>query len=244
LVLKDVCDALEIANPSQVADRLDDDDRSMFKIGRQGEAIIINESGLYNVIIRSDKPEAKKFKKWITHEVLPSIRKHGAYFTKEKVKEFVNDPDAIITLITSFKDKIEHLQTQIEENRYKVTFANASLASNDTILIGELAKVLKSNGIDIGPNRLFEKMRQNGFLIKRSATDRNTPTQTAMNHGLFTFNRTVNIGDDGSATFSYAPRVTGKGQQYFINYFLNEKEDEDLESRGKCELKMFKPKMK
>jgi anti-repressor protein len=243
-VLKDVCELLGLSNPTAVADRLDADERSKSNLGRQGEAIIINESGLYKVILRSDKPEAKKFMNWLTREVLPSIRKHGGYLTKEKAEEFMNDPDAWITFFTALKEEKaknrhlqaekerlliinESLQEQIEKDRPKVLLANTIAYSDDTVVtVGELAKILKTNGVETGQNRLFEQLRKDGFIIKRSLTGRNVPTQESVRRGLFTFNKIVNIQDNGTVMISYAPKVTAKGQEYFINYFLEEQKKE------------------
>jgi len=225
-VLKDVCDVLGLSNPSIVADRLDDDERAKFDLGRQGETNIINESGLYNVIIRSDKPEAKMFKRWVTHEVLPSIRKHGAYLTPAKLEELMNDPDAWIKVLTALKDERaakERLQLEATKNKPKVIFADAVSVSEGTILIGELAKILKGNGVEIGQNRLFERLRQDGYLIKRKGTDYNAPTQRAMELGLFRVKETAITHSDGHVTISKTTKVTGKGQQYFINLFLGER---------------------
>jgi len=225
-VLKDVCDVLGLSNPSIVADRLDDDERAKFDLGRQGETNIINESGLYNVIIRSDKPEAKRFKRWVTHEVLPSIRRHGAYVTPAKLEEMMNDPDAWIKVLTALKDERaakERLQLEATKNEPKVIFADAVSVSEGTILIGELAKILKGNGVEIGQNRLFERLRQDGYLIKRKGTDYNAPTQRAMELGLFRVKETAITHSDGHVTISKTTKVTGKGQQYFINLFLGER---------------------
>ena len=185
-VLKDVCDVLGLSNPSIVADRLDEDERQKVDpkhyLGSQSNVpiTIISESGLYNVILLSRKPEAKKFKRWVTHEVLPQIRKHGAYVTTSKLEEIMNDPDAWIMLLTTLKTERqakEQLQLQAAADKPKVIFADAVSVSEGTILIGELAKILKGNGLDIGQNRLFERLRQDGFLIKRKGTDYNAPTQ-------------------------------------------------------------------
>ena len=226
-VLKDVCDVLDLSNARMIADRLDEDDVSLAyvtdSIGRQQQTNIVNESGLYNVILRSDKPEAKKFKRWVTHEVLPQIRRHGAYITTSKLEEIMNDPDAWIKLLTALKEERqekERLKLQAAEDKPKVVFADAVSVSEGTILIGELAKILKGNGIDIGQNRLFERLRQEGFLIKRKGTDYNAPTQKAMELGLFRVKETAITHSDGHVTISKTTKVTGKGQQYFINYFL------------------------
>jgi len=229
-VLKDVCDVLELSNARMIADRLDEDDVSLAYVtdnmGRQQQTNIVNESGLYNVILRSDKPEAKSFKRWVTHEVLPQIRRHGAYVTTSKLEEIMNDPDSWIRLLTTLKQERQEkelLQLQAAADKPKVIFADAVSVSQGAILIGELAKILKGNGIDIGQNRLFERLRQDGFLIKRKGTDYNAPTQKAMELGLFKVKETAITHSDGHVTISKTTKVTGKGQQYFVNYFLGHK---------------------
>ena len=233
-VLKDVCGVLELSNARMIADRLDEDDVSLAYVtdsmGRQQQTNIVNESGLYNVILRSDKPEAKKFKRWVTHEVLPQIRRHGAYITTSKLEEIMNDPDSWIKLLTALKEERqekERLQLQVAQDKPKVVFADAVSVSDGTILIGELAKILKGNGIEIGQNRLFERLRQDGFLIKRKGTDYNAPTQKAMELGLFKVKETAITHSDGHVTISKTTKVTGKGQQYFVNYFLGGGADRD-----------------
>lgn len=225
-VLKDVCTVLGLSDTNKVAERLDGDGLTRIKFvsgGQAREMYAVNESGLYNVILRSDKPEAKKFKHWVTHEVLPSIRRHGAYITPAKLEEIMNDPDAWIKVLTALKEERvakERLQIQAEEDKPKVVFADAVSVSDGAILIGELAKILKGNGVEIGQNRLFEKLRQDGYLIKRQGTDYNAPTQRAMELGLFKVKETAITHSDGHVTISKTTKVTGKGQQYFINLFL------------------------
>lgn len=233
-VLKDVCGVLGLSNARMIADRLDEDDVSLAYVtdsmGRRQQTNIVNESGLYNVILRSDKPEAKKFKRWVTHEVLPQIRRHGAYITTSKLEEIMNDPDSWIKLLTALKEERqekERLQLQVAQDKPKVVFADAVSVSDGTILIGELAKILKGNGIEIGQNRLFERLRQDGFLIKRKGTDYNAPTQKAMELGLFKVKETAITHSDGHVTISKTTKVTGKGQQYFVNYFLGGGADRD-----------------
>lgn len=228
-VLKDVCDILELTSPHKVAERLEDDEKGRSLIptlGGNQELTVVSESGLYNVILRSDKSEAKKFKRWVTHEVLPSIRRHGAYVTPAKLEEIMNDPDAWIKVLTALKEERtakERLQLEATKNEPKVVFADAVSVSDGTILIGELAKILKGNGIEIGQNRLFERLRQDGYLIKRKGTDYNAPTQKAMELGLFRVKETAITHSDGHVTISKTTKVTGKGQQYFINLFLGER---------------------
>lgn len=231
--LKDVCNVLEIGNSRMVADRLDDDEKGVSIIDTPGgkqEMTVITESGLYNVILLSRKPEAKKFKRWVTHEVLPQIRRHGAYITTAKLEEIMNDPDAWIKLLTALKEERQdkaRLQLQAAKDKPKVVFADAVSVSDGTILIGELAKILKGNGVNIGQNRLFEKLRQDGFLIKRKGTDYNAPAQKAMELGLFRVKETAITHSDGHVTISKTTKVTGKGQQYFVNYFLGGGADND-----------------
>jgi anti-repressor protein len=228
-VLKDVCNVLEINNSHDVNARLDDDEKDgvdiIDSIGRPQYVNAVNESGLYSVILLSRKPEAKKFKHWITHEVLPSIRKHGAYFTKEKTEEILNDPDNLIRLVNSFKEENKQLLLQIEQDKPKVLFADAITTSHCTILVAELAKILKSNGVEIGQNRLFEALREKGFLMKRRGTDFNSPTQKAMKLGLFSIRETAAVHPDGHISISKTVKVTGKGQIYFVNHFLKKKND-------------------
>lgn len=225
-VLKDVCDVLGLSDTNKVAERLDGDELTRIKFvsgGQTREMYAVTESGLYSVILRSDKPDAKKFKRWVTHEVLPTIRRHGAYVTPGKLEEMMNDPDVWIKVLTALKNERaakEHLQLEAAKNEPKVIFADAVSVSDGTILIGELAKILKGNGVEIGQNRLFEKLRQDGYLIKRQGTDYNAPTQRAMELGLFRVKETAITHSDGHVTISKTTKVTGKGQQYFINLFL------------------------
>lgn len=227
-VLKDVCEVLEMDTTQlkKVADRLEPDEKGRNLIltpGGKQETWIINESGLYNVILRSDKPQAKPFRKWVTSEVLPAIRKHGGYLTPEKVEEALLNPDTIIRLATDLKTEREkrlRLEEQAQKDKPKVLFADAVATAKTSILIGELAKLLKQNGVDMGQNRLFEWMRRNGYLIQRKGTDYNMPTQRAMEAGLFEIKETSITHADGHMSVSKTPKVTGKGRQYFINRFL------------------------
>jgi anti-repressor protein len=222
-VAKDVCEVLEIKNPTDALKRLEDDERSRFNLGRQGETNIVNEAGLYSLILGSKKPEAKQFKRWVIHEVLPTIRKHGAYLTDDVLEKTLNDPDYIIGVITALKDEKQKrivAEQQIHMNKPKVIFADAVSASKTSILIGELAKILKQNGYHTGQNRLYEELREKGYLIRRKGTDYNSPTQRAMELGLFEVKETAVTHSDGHVTVSKTTKVTGKGQQYFINKFL------------------------
>ena len=222
-VAKDVCDVLEIRNTSQALQRLDEDERSMFNIGRQGDVNIINEYGLYSLVLASRKPEAKQFKRWVTHEVIPSIRKHGAYMTPDALEQAISNPDFAIGLLTNLKeerDKRQAAESRLEEQKPKVIFAESVEASQTSILIRELAVLLKQNGIETGEKRLYEWMRANGYLVKRLGTDRNTPTQRSMNMGLFEVKETPINHNSGLITVNKTTKVTGRGQVYFINKFL------------------------
>lgn len=227
-VLKDVCEVLEMdtSKLKQITDRLELDEKGRYSIptpGGKQETWIINESGLYNMILRSDKPQAKPFRKWVTSKVLPAIRKHGGYLTPEKVEEVLLNPDTIIRLATDLKTEREkrmQLEEQAQKDKPKVLFADAVATAKTSILIGELAKIMKQNGIDIGQNRLFEWMRKNGYLVRRKGTDYNMPTQKAMEAKLFEIKETSITHADGHVTINKTPKVTGIGQQYFINKFL------------------------
>lgn len=219
--LADVCNAMEMSNPTMVAQRLDDDERTKLDLGRAGETNFVTESGLYAVILRSDKPAAKKFRKWVTSEILPSIRKHGVY----AVDELLNDPDLAIKAFTALKEEKERNKALQEDNdrmRPKEVFADAVATSHTSILVGDLAKLLKQNGVDIGQKRLFIWMRDNGYLIKRKGSDWNMPTQKSMELGLFEVKESTVNNPDGSVRINKTTKVTGKGQQYFINKFLGE----------------------
>ena len=219
----DVTDALGIKNPSDAIKPLDEDARTRFNLGRQGSANFISEPGLYKLIGARRKPAAKRFNRWVTHEVLPSIRKHGAYMTPETIEKAIYNPDFIINLATKLKDeqaKTAELTADNETMKPKALFADAVATSHTTILVGDLAKVIKQNGVDIGAKRLFAWLREQGYLIKRIGADYNSPTQRAMELGLFEVKETAISHSDGHVTVQKTPKVTGKGQQYFINKFL------------------------
>lgn len=226
-VAKDVCEILELDDVRRAVERLDDDERSLTPVidslGREQEAWAVNEAGLYGLVLGSKKPEAKSFKRWVKHEVLPSIRKHGGYLTAEKIEEALLNPDTIIRLATNLKaeqQKVRLLEEKRKEDAPKVLFADSVAASHTNILIGELAKILKQNGLDIGQNRLFEWLRQRGYLINRRGTDYNMPTQKAMEMELFIIKETTINKPDGSIHISKTVKVTGKGQVYFVNKLI------------------------
>ena len=224
-VAKDVCEVLELSNPTMALEGLDEDERAKFCLGRQGDANIITESGLYTLVMRSNKPEAKRFRKWVTSEVLPIIRKHGAYMTPAKLEEVLLNPDTLIKLAQTLKEEQEKraaLEAQAEADRPKVLFANSVTASKTSILVGDLAKLLRQNGVQIGQNRLFQWLRENGYLIKRKGDSFNMPTQSAMESGLFEVLERTHSNPDGSIRITKTPKVTGRGQMFFINVFLKE----------------------
>lgn len=219
---KDVAEILGYSDTNKaVAMHVDDEDKklndkSSSSFGQRG-AHLINESGLYSLILSSKLPQAKQFKRWVTSEVLPSIRKHGGYINGQ---ESMTDEELLSKALIMAQSKIEEKTRQIERMKPKEIFADAVTASHNSILVGELAKVLRQNGIEIGQNRLFEWLRGNGYLIKRKGLDWNMPTQMAMELGLFEIKETVITHADGHTSVNKTVKVTGKGQQYFINKFL------------------------
>ena len=179
-----------------------------------------------SLVLRSRKPEAREFKRWVTHEVLPSIRKHGAYMTESTLEKAVTEPDFLIRLATQIKQERaekEKAQAQVERMRPKALFADAVETSKTSILVGDLAKVLKGNGVDIGGTRLFAWLRDNGWLMK-TGSSRNMPTQKSMELGLFEIKETTVVHSDGHTTINKTPKVTGKGQTFFVNKFLGHRE--------------------
>ena len=221
-VAKDVCEVLGHTNPTVAIQMLETDERTKHSLGRAGETNLINESGLYTLIVKSNRPNAKKFRKWVTSEVLPKIRKYGMY----AVDELLNDPDLAIKAFTALKEEKEKnklLQQENERMRPKEIFADAVAASQTLILIGDLAKLIKQNGVDIGQKRLFSWLRENGYLIKRNGADYNMPTQKSMEMKLFEVKESTVNNPDGSVRINRTTKVTGKGQQYFINKFLDGK---------------------
>lgn len=183
---------------------------------------VINESGVYSLVFGSKLEKAKEFKHWVTSEVLPAIRKHGAYLTDKKAYEITHNPDSLADLLIQAGEQLRKKDLVIQEMQPKALFADAVATSKTSILIGELAKILKQNGINTGQRRLFEQLRNDGYLIKRAGTDYNMPTQRAMEQGLFEIKETVVTHADGHVAINKTPKVTGKGQQFFINKYLKE----------------------
>lgn len=222
-VASDVCKALDVDRTA--TRRLDDDEkgvRSIHTPGGEQEVMTVNEPGLYALVLGSRKPEAKHFKRWITHEVIPAIRRTGGYVSNEDM--FINTylpyaDEQTKTLFRSTLETVRSLNDKIERMKPKELFADAVSVSDDAILIGALAKIINQNGVNIGQKRLFAWLRDNSYLIKTGG-DYNMPTQKAMNLGLFKIKeRTIN-NPDGSVRITKTVLVTGKGQQYFINKFL------------------------
>lgn len=218
---RDVAEVLGYKKPENaIANHVDDDDKTTTLIQGIGsnyksKTMIINESGLYCLVLSSKLPSAKKFKRWVTSEVLPSLRKTGQYQVKElSGSELMARALIEAQNVLAAKDKV------IEEMKPKVVFADAVATSHTSILVGELAKILKQNGIDMGQKRLFAWLREKGYLIKRQGTDYNMPTQKAMELGLFEIKEGSYVNGSGVNITTKTPKITGKGQQYFINKFL------------------------
>lgn len=222
---KDVADILGYQNGSRDINRhVEEEDRNkvmIFDGNQDKETITINESGLYCLILSSKMPNARKFKRWVTSEVLPSIRKNGGYIVGQ---ENMSDDELMAKALMVAQNKIAERDKQIERMRPKEIFADAVSASHTSILVGDMAKLLKQNGVNIGQKRLFEWLRENGYLIKRKGSDWNMPTQKSMEMGLFDIKESTVNNPDGSVRINRTTKVTGKGQQYFINKFLIKQE--------------------
>ena len=217
---KDVAEALGYSKArNAIATHIDSEDKKDAPIqgtlGGVQEMTVINESGLYSLVLSSKLPSAKKFKRWVTSEVLPALRKTGQYQVKE-----LSGSELMAKALIEAQSVLAAKDKQIEEMKPKVVFADAVATSHTSILVGELAKILKQNGIDMGQKRLFAWLRENGFLIKRKGTDYNMPTQKAMDLGLFEIKEGSYVNGSGVNITTKTPKVTGKGQQYFINKFL------------------------
>lgn len=198
--------------------------RSENGVEQDREMTVITEGGLYAAVLKSRRPDAEEFQDWVTDEVLPAIRKHGGYLTEQKIEQVLTDPDTIIRLATDLKDeraRREALELQAAADRPKVLFADAVSTSHTNILVGDLAKILRGNGVDIGANRLFAVLRESGYLMSQKGTSWNMPTQRAMDLGLFKVKETTVVHSDGHTTVNKTPKVTGKGQLYFVERFLD-----------------------
>lgn len=220
---KDVAEALGYKNTKDaLAKHVDSEDKEILKsqnatlenIPNRG-VTVVNESGLYSLVLSSKLPSAKKFKRWVTSEVLPALRKTGQYQVKE-----LSGSELMAKALIEAQNVLAAKDKQIEEMKPKALFADAVATSHTSILVGELAKILKQNGIDMGQKRLFAWLREKGYLIKRQGTDYNMPTQKAMELGLFEIKEGSYVNGSGVNITTKTPKVTGKGQQYFINKFL------------------------
>ena len=227
---KDVAKILGYSNPSKsLRDHVDHEDKRGERIvtpsGSQ-VTIIINESGLYSLILSSKMPNSKRFKRWVTSEVLPAINHKGIYMTDRKAYDITHDQTGatLADLLQQAADQLKAKDIQIAEMKPKALFADSVATSKSTILVGELAKILRGNGVDIGATRLFKWMRDHGYLTSRKGSDWNLPTQKSMNLGLFKIKETTINHANGTTSISKTPKVTGKGQQYFVNKFLKAKE--------------------
>ena len=218
-VAKDVCDLLGVAtNHLREEGRgLDNDEVSSLPNweGRGSAPLIISEPGLYKLIMRSRKPEAKAFQRWVTHEVLPALRRDGAYVASDGTED---DATLMARALIAANRTIERNRRELDELRPKALFADAVAASDGTCLVGELAKMLRQNGVEVGQNRLFAMLREDGYLGK-SGCNRNVPTQRAMEMGLFRIKETAVTHSDGHVTVNRTPKVTGKGQRYFVERY-------------------------
>lgn len=226
---KDIAEVLGYSNPRKaMGDHVDDEDKGVTKcdtLGGQQNLVIINESGLYSLILGSKLPTAKKFKRWVTSEVLPAIRRHGAYMTDEKAFDVTHNSSGLADLLQQAADQLKQKDIQIERMKPKALFADAVATADTSILVGQLAKILRQNGVQIGQNRLFNWLRENGYLGK-TGNNRNLPTQRAMDLGLFEIKESTFQNPDGSVRITRTPKVTGKGQIYFIEKLCGDAREE------------------
>ncbi len=218
-VAKDVCNALGLGNTGQAIAKLDQDEKGITNVDTLGgiqQVSTISEPGFYKLVLKSRKPEAKAFQRWVTHEVLPSIRRDGAYVASDGTED---DATLMARALIAAQRTIERNKRELDEMRPKALFADAVATSHTSILVGDLAKLLKQNGVDMGQNRLFQWLRDRGYLMKQGSS-KNMPTQRSMDMGLFEVKeRTIN-NPDGSVRITKTTKVTGKGQQYFISQFM------------------------
>lgn len=233
---KDVAEALGYTNTRKaLLDHIDEEDKRdgvtiRDTIGRNQYPVVINESGLYSLILNSKLPSAKKFKRWVTSEVLPSLRKNGGYIAGQ---ENMTPEQIMAAGLEAARKIIENKDKEIDRMKPKEIFADAVATSHTSILIGDLSKLLRQNGVEIGQRRLFQWMRENGYLIKRKGSDYNMPTQRSMELKIFEIKESATNNPDGSVRLIRTTKVTGKGQMYFINKFLNAKENQEIARAAK-----------
>jgi len=227
-VLKDVSEILSIQNHKDISSRLDIDEKGVDAIDTLGGVqymTTVNESGLYNVILRSDKPEAKQFRKWITSEVLPSIRRHGMYATPTTIESMISDPDTMIQTLTALKnERTARIAAEaiVASQAPKVLFADSVSASDDCINVGAMAKILKQNGHKIGEVRFYEWLRELGYCMKEKGRSYNHPTQRAVERGFLCVRESTRISPSGKTHIDSVTLVTGKGQRHFVTVFDRE----------------------
>ncbi len=225
LIAKDVCDVLGLNNVTEALRSLDDDEKTNIsnsevwnKPGR--DPFIISEAGFYKLVMRSRKPEAKEFQRWVTHEVLPSIRRHGGYMAGQ---EHMTPEQMALASMQWLHSKVEEQAKQLEAQAPKVLFADAVNASQTSILVGQLAKIIQQNGVPMGQRRLFAWLREHHYLSSRKGEDYNMPLQKYIEQGLFEIKESTHTNPDGVTFTTRTVKVTGKGQQYFVNKFLGDK---------------------
>ncbi|MHD0187318.1 phage antirepressor [Corynebacterium diphtheriae] len=231
---RDVCAVLEIKNSRDALSRIDQDGvgiaDTIDSLGRSQRVKVVNESGLYELLFQSRVPQAKEFRRWVTGEVLPEIRRHGMYATTDTVEQMLADPATAIKLLEQIKqerDQRRALEVQAAIDKPKVMFADAVAEANTDILVRDLAKILRGNGIEVGGNRLFAWLRKHKYLMDGPSHIKHTPTQKAMELGLFKIKETVVTRSDGRSSITVTPKVTGKGQRYFVERFLDGRFDID-----------------
>lgn len=221
-VANDICKVLGHTNSRVAVASLDEDEKGVSKVytlGGEQQMTVVNEAGMYQLVIRSNLPAAKAFKRWITHEVIPTIRRHGAYATETTIESIIADPESGIRLLQALKAEQERrreAEAIAEAQRPKALFADAVAASDNSILVGELAKILRQNGVETGQNRLFQWMRENGYIMRYT----NMPTQYSMERGLMEVKERAINNPDGSVRITQTIKVTGKGIVYFVNKFI------------------------
>lgn len=224
---KDIAFVLGYSNSRKaIIDHVDVEDKGVTKcdtLGGSQDLTVINESGLYSLILSSKLPTAKKFKHWVTSEVLPTIRKHGAYMTDEKAFDVLHNAGGLADLLQQAAEQLKQKDVQIERMKPKALFADAVASSKNSVLIGELAKIIKAKGYDIGQNKLFTWMRENGYLMKTGEAY-NQPTQKSMELGFMEIKKSTINNPDGSIRTTTTTKITGKGQVYFVNKFCGKKE--------------------
>lgn len=216
-VAKDICAILDLGNPRSSIALLDDDEKGVHSVDTPGgkqQMTTVTEPGFYKLVMRSRKPEAKAFQRWVTHEVLPALRRDGGYMVaRDETPEQTMARAVLLAQAT-----IDRQKSRIAELEPKALFADAVAASDGTCLVGELAKMMRQNGVDVGQNRLFAMLREDGYL-GNVGQNRNVPTQRAMDLGLFRIKETAVTHSDGHVTLSRTPKVTGKGQRYFLERY-------------------------